>query len=130
MKIFILVFISFLAANCNGQKKDTIMTTEKFDVETYAKRVEEVPKYENGDIITMNDSTRIHQSLSAKGGASEVITPPKLAFYKIRKSYFKSTNTLEYKGRVIGNMKIGVWQFFDEKGNFLEKEKRIDIKSR
>ncbi len=128
MKLKLIIFIiSFVVTSCNGQKEYTIMTTEKFDVEAHVKRFEESPEDENGDVLILEDSTKIRQSLSATGGASEIITPPKPAFYKIRKKYFKSTYTLELKGNTVGGMSIGIWQFFDEKGK-LRKEVNEDEK--
>ena len=44
MKIkLIVIIISFVVTSCNGQKKDTIMTTEKFDVDSYKIRKEKDP---------------------------------------------------------------------------------------
>ena len=97
------------------------MTIEKFNVEAYLKRFENSKGNENPDVLILEDSTEIRQSLSVKGNANEIITPPKPAFYKIRKGYFESTNTLEYKGKVIGDMKIGIWQYFNEEGELVKE---------
>ena len=104
------------------------MTTEKFDVEAYKARKEKDPS--RGGFIILEDSTQIHQfGLTKNSGASEIITPPKPAFYKIRKGYLESTNTLEYSGKIIGGMRIGMWQFFDEKGKLIrevDEDKKLD----
>lgn len=125
-KLFFIFVLVFQIASC--QTKNTEMTTEKFDVETYQKRKEKDPWY--GDIIILEDSTKIQQSgPDKKGGASEIITPPKPAFYKIRKSYHKATNTLELEGREIGDMSIGIWQFFNKKGKLVrevDEDKKLD----
>lgn len=96
------------------------MTTEKFDTEAYKQRKEKDAS--RGGFITLEDGTHIRQfGPGKKGGATEIITPPKPSFHKIRKGYFKSTNTLEYTGKVIGDMSIGFWQFFDENGKLFKK---------
>ncbi|SDE39360.1 hypothetical protein [Ulvibacter litoralis] len=104
------------------------MTTEKFDVEAYKIRKEKDPS--RGGFIILEDSTQIHQfGLTKNSGATEIITPPKPSFYKIRKGYFESTNTLEYTGKELGGMKIGIWQFFDDKGKLhreKDKDKKLD----
>lgn len=119
----LIIALSCLMINCNGQskKKDAIMTTEKFDVEAYEKRKEADPWY--GNIINLDDGTKIIQSGhgSLRGGAGELITPPKPVFYKIKKRYHRTTNTIEFKGKVLGDMFIDIWQYFDEQGKLVKE---------
>ena len=118
----IIVALSCLMLNCNrqSQKKDTVMTTEKFDVESFNKRKEKDPTY--GGIITLEDGTVKKQSgPGIKGGAFEQITPPLPIFYKINKGYHKSTNILEAKGKIIGDLSIDTWQYFDEQGRLVKE---------
>lgn len=113
--------ILIISISCNAQKKTAYsvltkvdnnnMLIDTFNIDLYEKNKvsthsAEIEK-ENGEKIRLIDSEDIYV---------EYYTPPLPKFYWIYKEYYLN-GKLKKKGYMLTDTKIGVWEYYDEKGN-------------
>jgi hypothetical protein len=86
---------------------------EKYDFETVKNSMTDPVVVKKGQWIVLM------YSMSEDGG-TYIEYPPYPEFYEIVK-YFHPNGMLKSEGKVTGqNFKFGIWQHFDEKGNFIK----------
>ena len=89
--------------------------TERYDFETVKKSETDPAVVRKGEWIVLM------YSMSTNGG-TYIEYPPVPAFYKIVKFFYPNGN-LKSMGKVTGqNLKFGMWQYYDEKGDFFKEE--------
>lgn len=125
-----------IAANFFALNKinDTIMNgKENLDFEFLEKNSEKTPlpginNYEYDLNIEQEDHSVLVIGGNFSTGFAEELIPPAPAFYKIQSEYYPN-GQLKEKGKTIGErncVRIGIWQFFDEKGNQIKEVNEDD----
>jgi hypothetical protein len=118
-QLVIVIIIAF--SNCSSQKNVTYyvineletnidMEKEKFDIVFFNKNQED-DYYE----YTLDDGTHIELLGGMDRGFTEWRYPP-YKFYRIYKEFYPNLN-LKSKGVRLKNLKIGIWEYYDERGN-------------
>lgn len=99
-QLVILIIVSQLSC-CKGQEKDGVtypkektMTTDKFDIEKYNKKVEEKKKKGEFDVYNhmeiLPNGNVIESSQAQDKSSTIIISPPEPEIIQIYKSYYKN----------------------------------------
>jgi predicted RNA binding protein YcfA (HicA-like mRNA interferase family) len=121
MRIYSFILLSFLieiTTSCtkqnNNQFKNENSMFEKYDFE--------IMKASISDKIVEKNGWKIIMEKISETGAGCFEYPPSPAFY-YRYKHFHSNGMIEERGEyIMQGPKIGIWQYFDEKGNLIEEK--------
>ena len=125
MKLYTLCLLLLIASQpCVAQKnkKTTMKTTERFDVQYYKSIIKEKNSYEGATSVQYveRNGTETYVSFNDDGFVLQEIKP--FTYEMIVKNYYKNC-ILKSKGKLLchSSVKIGIWREYDNQGNLIKE---------
>jgi len=117
--VIVFILVAFFSISCLAQQsgykllkhEDMISRQDTFDIDYFEKN-----KNQGFNVHIYGDNEEHIWQYFSEEVYTEVYTPPLPKFYRGEREYYNN-GKLKQKGYYMDELKIGLWEYYDEKGN-------------